>query len=95
MGGCDVVMEEEGLWNFGPITMNFKEIYIRFIKEGHKHHLKGIHASSSNSTISHYMEKLLKKFHSCTIAQFNAIQATGTTPQDVDLEFKIVIFKHQ
>jgi hypothetical protein len=44
----------------GPITMDFKELYMSFTKEGHKHTLKGLKCDSK-IIISHHMEKLLKK----------------------------------
>jgi hypothetical protein len=68
MGGCDVVLGEEWLCTLGPITMDFKDLYMRFTKEGHKHTLKGITSGSPEIITSHHMEKLLKKGHSSIIA---------------------------
>jgi hypothetical protein len=42
MGGCDVVLSAEWLCTLGPITMDFKDLYMSFTKEGYKHTLKGI-----------------------------------------------------
>jgi hypothetical protein len=68
MGGCDVVLGVEWLCTLGPITMDFKDLYMSFTKEGHKHTLKGITSSSLEIITSHHMEKLLKKGHSGIIA---------------------------
>jgi hypothetical protein len=48
--------------------MDFKELYMSFIKEGKKHTLKGITSSSLEIITSHHMEKLLKKGHLGVIA---------------------------
>lgn len=61
IGGCDVVLGVEWLHTFGPITMDLKDLYRRFNKEGHKHIIKGITFSSLEIMTSHHMEKLLKK----------------------------------
>jgi hypothetical protein len=42
MGGCDIVLGEEWLHMLGPITMDFKELYMSFTKEGHVHILRGL-----------------------------------------------------
>jgi hypothetical protein len=54
--------------------MDFKELYMSFTKEGHKHTLKGLKSYFLEIIISHHMEKLLKKGHLGIISQFNAIQ---------------------
>jgi len=42
MGGCDIVLGVEWLCTLGPVTMDFKEIYMSFTKEGHVQTLQGI-----------------------------------------------------
>jgi hypothetical protein len=39
MGGCDIVSVVEWLCTLGSITIDFKELYIRFTKEVHVHTL--------------------------------------------------------
>jgi len=74
MIGCDVVLWVEWLCTLGIVIVNFKELYTSFIKEGHKHIVKGITFGSPEIITSHCMEKLLKKGHLGIIAQFDAIQ---------------------
>jgi len=45
IGGWDVVLKEEWLWNLGPITMDFKYLYMSFTK-GTNIHLNGLHLVS-------------------------------------------------
>ena len=33
MGGCNIVLGVEWLCTLGPITMDFQEIYMSFVKE--------------------------------------------------------------
>lgn len=47
MGGCDIMLGVEWLETLGPITMDFKELYMRFVQDSHNHTLKGIQAASS------------------------------------------------
>ena len=61
IGGYDVVLGAEWIRNLGPVTMDFKELYISFAKEGHKHHIKGITLGSLEINTSYHMDKLLKK----------------------------------
>jgi hypothetical protein len=83
MGGCDVVLRVEWLQTLGLVTMDFKELYMSFTKEGHKHTLKGLKSNSSKLSSSHYMENLLKKGHSNIISQFNAIQVMDIPPIEI------------
>jgi hypothetical protein len=46
----------------------------------YKHTLKGIIVGSPKIIISHHMEKLLKRAHSCIISHFNVIQVVFTPP---------------
>jgi hypothetical protein len=57
----------------GPITMDFKEIYMIFTKEGHVHPLQGIQARTLEIVSAHHMEKLLNKCHFGIISQLNVI----------------------
>jgi hypothetical protein len=67
MGECDIVLGTKWLHtlgSLGSVTMDFKEIYMSFTKEGHVHTLRGLQVGSHEIVISHHMENLLKKFHS-------------------------------
>ena len=35
MGGCDIVLGAEWLHTLGPITMDFQELYMSFVKDSH------------------------------------------------------------
>jgi hypothetical protein len=80
MGGCDVVLGAEWLCTLGPITMDFKDLYMSFTKEGKKHTLKGLKSSSPKIIISHHMEKLLKKGHSGIISLVQCHTSGGHPP---------------
>ena len=95
MGGYDVVLGEEWLRNLGLVTMKLKDLYIKFTKEGHKHHLKGITLGCLETITFHCMDKLFNKGHSCIITQVNAIQVVDTPSQDMHQDLKIVLSKHQ
>jgi hypothetical protein len=94
MGGCDIVLGEEWLHTLGPVTMDFKELYMSFTKEGHVHTLRGIQAGPPEIVISHHMEKLLKKGHSGIISQFNAIQVMESLTQEIHPDLQLVLNKH-
>jgi hypothetical protein len=68
MGGYDVVVGVEWLDTLGPITLDFKDFYMSLNKEGWKHTIKGITSNFLEMTTSHWMEKLLKKYHLRIIA---------------------------
>jgi hypothetical protein len=63
MGGCDIVLEAKWLHTLGPVTVDFKELYMSFTQEGKKDTLKGITYGSHEIITSHSMDKLLKKGH--------------------------------
>jgi hypothetical protein len=42
MGGCDIVLGVEWLQTLGPITMDFKELYMSFQKVGCRYTFQGI-----------------------------------------------------
>lgn len=42
MGGYDMVLKEKWLCTFGPITVDFNDLYRSFTKQGKKHTLKGL-----------------------------------------------------
>jgi hypothetical protein len=46
MGGCEVVLKAKWLCTLGPISMDFKDLYMSFGKEGWKHTLEGLTSSS-------------------------------------------------
>ena len=55
MGGCDIVLGIEWLCTFGPITMDFKDLYMNFVKGSHTHLLQGIKANPPELISSHHM----------------------------------------
>jgi hypothetical protein len=46
MGGCNVVLRVEWLQDLGLVTVDFKDIYMRFTKEGKKIPSNGLHIVS-------------------------------------------------
>jgi hypothetical protein len=68
LGYCDIVLRLEWLHTLGLVTMDFKDLYMKFNKEGKKYTLKGITFGSPGIITSHHMEKLLNKGHSFIIA---------------------------
>jgi hypothetical protein len=64
MGGHNVVLKVEWLCTLGHVTMDLKDLYASFTKEGHKYTLEGLTYGSHEIITSHSMEKLLKKGHS-------------------------------
>jgi hypothetical protein len=68
MGGCDIVLGVEWLHTLGPITMDFKDLYMSFQQDGHHYTFQGIMTGSLKIVSSHCMEKLLKKGHSSIIS---------------------------
>ena len=68
IGGCDIVLGAEWLRNLGPVTMDFKELYMIFVKDYHTHTIKRIQARPLKLIDSHIMEKLLKMRNSCIIS---------------------------
>ena len=45
MGGCDIVLCAKWLRTLGPITMDFQDLYMRFVKDSHTYLLQGIKAT--------------------------------------------------
>ena len=82
LGVFDIVLGAPWLHTLGPITMEFKELYMGFVEGSHTHMLQGIKANPLEIISSHRMENILKKGHSSIIAQFNAIHGCKTTPLD-------------
>ena len=64
IGVCDIVLEAEWLRTLGPITMDFKELYMIFVMDPHTHILQGIQVGPPKVLNSHHMDKLLNKGHS-------------------------------
>ena len=44
IGGCDIVLGVEWLRALGPVTIEFKELYMGIVKDSHNHTLEGIQA---------------------------------------------------
>lgn len=42
VGGCDIVIRAKWLHTLGPVTMDFKELYLSFTQNSHTHMLKGL-----------------------------------------------------
>ena len=80
MGSCDIVLGVESLCTLETITMDFKELYMSFVKDSHTHLLQGIKENPRDIINSHHMENLLKKGHSDIIVQLHVIQGCETTP---------------
>ena len=91
MSGCDIVLGVEWIHTLGPITMEFQELYMIFVKDSHTYMLQGIKANPPEIIISHRMENILKKGHLGIISQFHAIQGCETTTLDPPLEMKQVL----
>ena len=68
MTGCDIVLGVECLRTLGLISMEFKELYMSFVKDSHSHLLQGIKANPLEITSSHHKENLLKRCHSRIIS---------------------------
>jgi hypothetical protein len=73
--------------------MDFQNLTMQFDQEGHQYKFQGITVGSPEVINSHRTKKMLKKGHSCVIAQLHAIQATETPPVPQDLQ--ALLSKHQ
>ena len=82
MGGCDIVLGAEWLCTLRPITMDFQELYMSFVKDSHTYLLQGIKANPLEIISSHRVEKLLKKGHAGIIAQLHALRLCETQAPD-------------
>ena len=91
MGGCDIMLGEEWLRTLRPVTMDFKELYMRFVKGGHTYTLKGIQDTPPDIITSHHMKNVLKKGHSAIISQFHVIQGLYTTPLEPNSNMQQVL----
>jgi hypothetical protein len=80
IGGCDIMLWASWLHTLGPITMDFKELHISFVKDSHIHTLKGHQVGPLVVISSHRMEKLLNKGNFGIIGQLHAIQALDNNP---------------
>eukprot|EP00253_Pinus_taeda_P025087 PITA_25087 len=94
MGGCDIVLGAEWLCTLGPITMDFKELYMSFEQNNSTHTLRGLQVGAPSIISSHRMEKLLKKGHHGVIAQFNAIQAVEPKSLQIHPEMQQILNNH-
>ena len=88
MGGCDIVLGAEWLRTLGPMTMDFQELYMSFVKDSHTYLLQGIKANPPEIISSHRMEKLLKKGHVGIIAQLHALELCETRAPDPPSEIQ-------
>ena len=71
--------------------MDFKELYMSFVKDSHTHTLKGIQARPLEVISLHRMEKLLKRGHFGIIAQLHTIQALHTNPPKLPHDMQQVL----
>ena len=95
MGGCDIVLGEEWLHILGPVTMYFKELYLRFTQNSHTDMLKGLQVGSLEIIISHRMEKILNKCHSGVVSQLNSIQVLEQSTLEIHHDLQKNFTKHQ
>jgi hypothetical protein len=86
MGGCDIVLGVEWICTLDPITMDFKNLTMKFQQEGQQYKFQGITIGSPEIISSQNMEKLLKKGHSCIISQLHSIQSVETPVVHLDLQ---------
>ena len=94
MGGCDIVLGEEWLHTLGPITMNFQELYISFIKDSHTYMPHGIKANPLEIISLHRMEKLLRKGHADIISQLHDLQLCESEAPNPPSEMKKVLYTY-
>jgi hypothetical protein len=65
--------------------MDFKDLTMQFQHEGQQYKFQGTTIGSPEIISSHLMEKLLKKGHSCIIAQLHSIHVVETPSMHPDL----------
>jgi hypothetical protein len=94
MGDCEIMLGVEWICTLGLVTMDFKELYTGFTKEGHVHTLRRIQAGPLEIVKSHNMEKLLKKYYSNIINQFNALQVMKYPTQEIHPDLEFFLNKH-
>lgn len=94
MGDCHTMLGVEWSHTLGHVTMDFKELYMVFNKEGHEHALKGIKFDSLEIINSRRMEKLLEKGHSDFTAQFNVVRVLSGPPQEIPNDLHTILIKH-
>ena len=70
MGGNDIMFGDEWLRILSIVIMDFRELYMSFVKDYDTHTLHGIKYIPIEIICSHYMEMLLKKGRSNIITQF-------------------------
>ena len=68
--------------------MDFKELYMTFVKDSHTYTLKGIQVGPPEVISSHWMEKLLKKVNFGIITQLHDIQALDNNPPKIPLDLQ-------
>ena len=73
----------EWLHMLGSVTMDFKELYMSFSKQGHVYTLRGIKEISPEIVKSHHMQKLLNKGHFGIISRFNSIHVMDNPTQEI------------
>jgi len=74
MGVCDIVLGAEWIHTLEPITIDFQELYMSFVKDCHTYLLQGIKANPPKIISSYRMEKILKKGHAGIISHLHALQ---------------------
>lgn len=75
--------------------MDFKDLYMIFVKGSHTHTLKGLQAGPSTIISYHRMEKLLKKWNFNIIVQLHDIQAFKISPTKISLDLQQVLVNHR
>lgn len=88
------MLGDEWFLTLRQVTMDIKELYMRFIWDSHTHTLKRLQTSSLEIISSHMMDKLLNKVHPGVIAQFHAINFMQKTIPTISLDNEMVLFQH-
>jgi hypothetical protein len=94
MGDCNIVLGARWLHTLGPITMDFKELTMRFQHDGQQYHFQSVMEGSLEIISAHRMKKLLKKGNFGIIAQLHAIQAIETPSPTIHTDIQSLLSKH-
>lgn len=95
MGDYYAVLGVEWSCALDHVTMDFKELYMIFNKQGREHAPKGTKFGSLKIINSRRMEKLSEKGHSNFTAQFNVVRVVCGPPQEIPNDLHMVLIKHR
>ncbi|KAL8138953.1 hypothetical protein V2J09_004954 [Rumex salicifolius] len=90
LGGCNLVLGGDWLWDFNPILFDFKTLQISFVKKGNKVEIKGVQEEGSLKAVSERrFHKLLHKKIPMVLAQvaqlFSATESVETDACNVGI----------